>query len=73
MSSISLVLLVAGSGCAVWPGGSRPAAATAAAPAVQDCTNVSVGSPTQFACGGKVYTAYKLMQLREAQAQPPRP
>ncbi len=35
-------------------------------PRVQGCANVAVTSPPQFACGGKVYTAFQLTRLREA-------
>jgi hypothetical protein len=64
LSGLAAVLFIAVPGCAIAPSAAGPNAA-AAPPRVQDCTNVSVGSPTQYVCEGKVYTAYKLTQLRE--------
>jgi hypothetical protein len=33
-------------------------------PFVQDCGIVSIGSPTKYACNGKVYTSFDLAKLR---------
>jgi hypothetical protein len=38
-------------------------------PLVQNCTLVGVGSPTKYACNGKVYTSFKLAQMREQAAK----
>ena len=66
--------LVAGmfavSGCAATPwggGGSsyqQVAAADRPPPMVQDCGIVGIGSPTKYACNGKVYTSFDLLKLR---------
>lgn len=72
LSRLAGVIFIAASGCAVAPNASGPDAA-AAPPRVQDCTNVSVGSPTQYACAGKVYSAYQMTQLREAWKRKARP
>jgi hypothetical protein len=74
--STAIVLLIAASGCAAKQSLSRLTAADNAAvnpPAVQDCACISVGSPSQFECGGKVYTSYQLAHLREANNQQQRP
>lgn len=33
-------------------------------PRVQDCGIVGIGSPTKYACNGKVYTSFELAKLR---------
>jgi hypothetical protein len=35
-------------------------------PLVQNCGIVSIGSPTKYVCGGKVYTGFQLNKLRQA-------
>ena len=35
-------------------------------PVVQNCGIVSIGSPTKYACDGKVYTSFDLLKLRQA-------
>ena len=32
---------------------------------VQNCGIVSIGSPSNYACDGKVYTAFQLAKLRQ--------
>lgn len=41
------------------------AAADRPPPMVQNCGIVGIGSPTKYACGGKVYTSFELLKLRE--------
>ncbi len=56
------------SGCSAMPfgGASAPqASATAPPPMVQNCGIVSIGSPSNYACDGKVYTAFQLAKLRQ--------
>src|ERR1700690_83016 len=38
-------------------------------PRVQDCAVLSTGSPSRFACNGKVYTSFQLAKLREDEAK----
>jgi len=58
-------------GCSAMPpflGGQAPQQAPAGSgsspPFVQDCGIVSIGSPTKYACNGKVYTSFDLAKLR---------
>jgi len=65
--------MIAASGCAGMPlfgSGSRGpyqqvAAADSPPPMVQDCGIVTIGSPTKYACNGKVYTSFDLLKLRQ--------
>ena len=41
------------------------AAADRPPPMVQNCGIVSIGSPTKYACDGKVYTSFDLLKLRQ--------
>jgi hypothetical protein len=41
------------------------AAADSPPPMVQNCGIVGIGSPTKYACGGKVYTSFDLLKLRQ--------
>jgi hypothetical protein len=41
------------------------AAADRPPPMVQNCGLVSIGSPTKYACDGKVYTSFDLLKLRQ--------
>jgi len=34
-------------------------------PRVQDCAIVGIGSPTKYACNGKVYTSIQLSQMTQ--------
>lgn len=43
--------------------------ATQPVPRVQDCAVLQVGSPSRFACNGKIYTSFQLAKLREDQAK----
>jgi len=57
-------------GCAGMNGGSRgsyqqDAAADRPPPMVQNCGIVGIGSPTKYACDGKVYTSFDLLKLRQ--------
>jgi predicted phosphoribosyltransferase len=50
----------------------NPIASTSTAqsiPRVQDCAVLSTGSPSRFACNGKVYTSFQLAKLREDEAK----
>lgn len=38
---------------------------TGAPPLVQNCGIVGIGSPTKYACNGKVYTSFQLTKLRQ--------
>jgi hypothetical protein len=40
-------------------------AANGPPPRVQNCGIVSIGSPTNYACNGKVYTSFDLAKLRQ--------
>ena len=56
-------------GCsAMAPFGSAPQQQTSAKvppPYVQNCGIVSIGSPSNYACDGKVYTSFELAKLRQ--------
>jgi len=41
------------------------AAADTPPPRVQDCGIVTIGSPTKYACNGKIYTSFDLLKLRQ--------
>ena len=61
-------VMIAASGCAWMQGGSsyqQVAAADSAPPMVQNCGIVSIGSPSKYACNGKVYTSFDLLKLRQ--------
>ncbi len=67
------VAMIALAGCAEMPsflGGGPPpqqmAGADVPPPMVQNCGIVSIGSPTKYACDGKVYTSFDLLKLRLA-------
>jgi hypothetical protein len=49
----------------------QPAIASTATtpPIVQNCGIVAIGSPTKYACDGKVYTSFELARLRENRDQ----
>jgi hypothetical protein len=38
-------------------------------PRVSDCAVIQTGTPSRFACNGKVYTSYQLAKLREDEAK----
>lgn len=38
-------------------------------PLVQNCAVVNIGSPSKFACNGKVYTTFELAKIREDAAK----
>ena len=38
-------------------------------PRVQDCGVIQTGTPSRFACNGKVYTSFQLAKLREDEAK----
>lgn len=38
-------------------------------PRVQNCAVLFTGTPSRFACNGKVYTSYQLAKIREDQAK----
>ena len=64
------VATIALAGCAgMQPHGSgssyqKVAAADRPPPMVQNCGIVGIGSPTKYACDGKVYTSFDLLKLR---------
>jgi len=58
-----------GAGCAniSWPAMATPATGTTAQaeqPHIWDCGLVSIGTPSKYACNGKVYTAMQLAKIR---------
>jgi hypothetical protein len=44
-------------------------AAAAPIPYVQNCAVLNTGSPSRFACNGKVYTSFQLAKIREEEAK----
>ncbi len=66
------VLLTALAGCALTnstPGGSTARPGATPIPMVQNCAVVNIGSPSKFACNGKVYTTFELAKIREDAAK----
>jgi len=60
--------MIAASGCAgIFSGSSaqQVAAADSPPPMVENCGIVSIGSPTKYACNGKVYTSFDLLKMRQ--------
>jgi hypothetical protein len=64
--------MIAVSGCAamqsqrgIGSSSEQVAAADVPPPQVQNCAIVSIGSPTKYACDGKVYTSFDLLKLRQ--------
>ena len=51
------------------PGSGAVQIAAQPVPRVQDCAVVQTGSPSRFACNGKVYTSFQLAKLREDEAK----
>ncbi len=78
---VAIVLCAAmaaiGAGCAevsspatlMTPATTGQAAAGKDDPRVQNCAVVSIGSPSKYACGGKVYTTFQLAKMREEAKQ----
>jgi hypothetical protein len=62
--ALSCVLI----GCAAAPSGITSAAsnstASAPPPDVHDCTVISTGSPSKYACGDQTYTSYDLTKMQ---------
>jgi hypothetical protein len=55
---------------ATWGGGGSASQASAQrVPRVQDCAVLTTGTPSRFACNGKVYTSFQLAKLRENEAK----
>jgi hypothetical protein len=48
------------------PSPQQVASADTPPPRVQNCGIVGIGSPTKYACNGKVYTSFDLLRLRLA-------
>ncbi len=66
------VVLTALAGCALTgltPGGSPAKGVATPIPMVQNCAVVNIGSPSKFACNGKVYTTFELAKIREDAAK----
>ncbi len=64
--------MIATAGCAVMhsqrgigSSNDQVAAADVPPPQVQNCGIVSIGSPSKYACNGKVYTSFDLLKLRQ--------
>jgi hypothetical protein len=77
-STVIGVALVTLAGCAsitslssgTWgAGGSTSQASARPIPRVQDCAVLNTGTPSRFACNGKVYTSFELAKLRENEAK----
>ena len=51
------------------PGAAAIQAAANPIPRVQDCGVLNTGTPSRFACDGKVYTSFQLAKLREDEAK----
>jgi hypothetical protein len=79
LGTLAALITLAGAGCSTFaqpagdpPAGDPPAAAakTASAkpatppPNILDCGIVSIGSPSKYACNGKVYTSRQITQMR---------
>jgi hypothetical protein len=60
-------------GCAAAPSSITSAAsngtANAPPPDVHDCTLISIGSPSKYACGDKTYTSFELTKMQHDTAQ----
>jgi hypothetical protein len=57
-------------GCAVYgPTSNQAVAGRTPIPLVQNCAVIQTGTPSRFACNGKVYTSYQLAKLREDEAK----
>jgi hypothetical protein len=57
-------------GCSMMGGNSSSGQGAAKPiPYVQNCAEVSVGSPSRFACNGKTYTSFQLAKIREDEAK----
>ncbi|HXN86856.1 MAG TPA: hypothetical protein VN867_12340 [Candidatus Binataceae bacterium] len=59
-------------GCATQaapPPGQSPQAAATPIPYVQNCAVLNTGTPSRFACNGKVYTSFQLAKIREEEAK----
>jgi hypothetical protein len=65
----STILAISVCGCsamAPFSGASnKQSSAQTPPPFVQNCGIVSIGSPSNYACNGKVYTSFQLTKLRE--------
>jgi hypothetical protein len=46
-----------------------PKAAATPVPYVENCVEISVGSPSKFVCDGKTYTSFQLAKIREDEAR----
>jgi hypothetical protein len=61
--------LLGTAGCAAY-GPNPPSQGQAApVPLVQNCAVLNTGTPSRFACNGKVYTSFQLAKLREDEAK----
>jgi hypothetical protein len=74
VAGISLLLAFTLAACAtqtnpITPSSATPEAAATPIPYVENCAVVSIGSPSKFACNGKVYTAFELAKIREQVAK----
>jgi hypothetical protein len=69
MMSASMAVLLAGCAYQAIPGRSPGAIAQATpVPRVQNCAVLNTGTPSRFACNGKVYTSFQLAKIREDEA-----
>jgi hypothetical protein len=64
LAGASTLLALGLAGCSSTGAGWPASASSGAPPAVQNCGLVSIGSPSKFACDGKVYTSFELARLR---------
>jgi hypothetical protein len=51
------------------PSSQAPQVAATPIPYVQNCAVLNTGSPSRFACNGKVYTSFQLAKIREEEAK----
>ena len=70
----ALVLAVTATvGCAsitqMTSSGAPAKGAPAPVPYVENCVEISVGSPSKFVCNGKTYTSFQLAKIREDEAK----
>ncbi len=63
--------VIALGGCAGFgpPPSTQTAQGRIPVPRVQDCGVIQAGTPSRFACNGKVYTSFQLAKLREDEAK----
>ena len=73
LAAVSIAALVCGCAAIHHTSSAPPGAIAQAAPTpiplIQNCAVVNIGSPSKFACNGKVYTTFELAKIREQAAK----